>query len=757
MYLNDEACMSSEAKELLYPERLRGTQIRLLRILPTTVCKTCGYLHGVNDKCTTAYQDDSSVGGSSSDTASCNSQRDFHDECRGHGCIHCDRICCELVTLSLDGIADQYESLSYVWGDSVLKQTITVNGTSIPVTRNLEAALRRVRNTEHTDLLWVDAVCINQMDTSEKNVQVTRMKDIYSNSGAVLVWLGDATIDLDNDSTSVQQAVHAMDLLESIYLTALSNDLASDPDPLRMVLRGNVAFQDPRSVGLPAVHDEVWTDLKYFLRRPWFSRVWIIQEVATAKEACILVGKSAKMEWTHISTAAMWLMHHDYMDNIIGILNCFHIVYISNCRTIPSAALLQRLSPSEDFQSTLPHDQIFARLGMTKEGSNLEAYPRLRVDYGRDWRDVYRDVVRHCIETPGSFSRSTTLHVLNLVRHLRDDDGKFAWAKDQCSWIPAWNEDIQGSPIGWRIYGWNLKTTNDTEAAMVESADPRILSLKGILVDKIAITYPHMVQVFEDDRSFSPNVFQAVAKLWFIFSCDKKATHFPPYKHMADLFAQVLCAGGVEKLKGVEASVGMYFAMYWEAGLSDAKLSSFVKKERIRGPKKKDVRVWNDLSTVSEADRANIKTKMTNEFRVSISLDRVLYVTRNGMRGLGPTITLPGDNVCVMYGGTTPYVVREVDKDVLDLEEEANQDTEGSCHQNDAAAQPSGLKAFMQRLSCSGKGRVNESRTSNEGVRVVQPVSTSQEERLYRFVGEGYVEGLMNGEALHLKDRGKLK
>jgi hypothetical protein len=747
MYLNKEACMSTEAKEKLYPERLCGTEIRLLRILPTTVCKTCGYLHGPYSDSTSIHHRDCQSTTSSLSTASRDSHRDYHDECRGHGCVDCDRICCELVTLPLDEIADKFDALSYVWGDAVLKQMIDVNGISIPVTRNLEAALRRVRSTSHTDLLWVDAVCINQLDTPEKNFQVMRMKDIYSKSKEVLVWLGDATLDLADDSSSVEGAVHAMNLLESIHSVALSNELASDPDPEHMVLKGNVAFEDPQTVGLPAVHDEAWTDLKHFFKRPWFSRVWIIQEVASARKACIIVGKSAKMEWAHVNIAAMWLLHRNYIDNILGIFACYHVAYINVCRSIPVAPLLQRLSPTEDFQSTLPHDQIFARLGLTKEGQNLEAYPRLRVDYGRDWREVYRDVVRHCIETPGSFSKSTTLHVLNLVRHLRDEDGNFKWTKGQCSWIPAWNEDIQGAPIGWRVYGWKLKTTNDTDATMVESEDTRVLSLKGIVVDKIVITYPHLVQVYQDDRSFCSNVFRAVAELWSVFSSDKAATHFPPYQYMADVFTQVLCAGGVEKMRGVEASVGFYFAMYWEVGLSDKKIRSFLRKKHITGPTKKEIRTWNDLSTLSENDRTSMRRKLADAFRISISLDRVLFVTRNGLRGVGPTITLPGDDVCVLYGGKTPYIVRRVDEDVLKLGEA---DTSETCS---ARASPSKLKGFVQRMSCKKGSRGMQKVEAEDS----STASITQGRALFRFVGEGYVEGLMNGQALHLKDKGKLR
>ncbi|KAH8722981.1 heterokaryon incompatibility, partial [Phaeosphaeriaceae sp. PMI808] len=101
-------------------------------------------------------------------------------------------ICCELITISLDGIEGRFDALSYSWGSSTGRDMIMINGANVPVTMNLNAALRRVRNTERTKLLWVDALCINQTDIDEKNVQVMRMKKIYTESSRVLVWLGDA-------------------------------------------------------------------------------------------------------------------------------------------------------------------------------------------------------------------------------------------------------------------------------------------------------------------------------------------------------------------------------------------------------------------------------------------------------------------------------------------------------------------------------------------------------------------------------------
>jgi hypothetical protein len=86
-----------------------------------------------------------------------------------------------------------YEALSYCWGDQSNPVTIRCDASTIPVTQNLYAALLRLQKKQETRTLWVDAICINQGDDSERTQQVRQMKDIYQAVSRTLVWLGPGT------------------------------------------------------------------------------------------------------------------------------------------------------------------------------------------------------------------------------------------------------------------------------------------------------------------------------------------------------------------------------------------------------------------------------------------------------------------------------------------------------------------------------------------------------------------------------------
>ncbi|KAF2254492.1 hypothetical protein BU26DRAFT_417709, partial [Trematosphaeria pertusa] len=112
---------------------------------------------------------------------------------------------CNVKHVDLDD-GPEYEALSYTWGDLNDKVDIRVEGATFSVTRNLEVALRYLRHETQERVLWIDAVCINQVDSAEKSTQIQAMYRIFSSADRVLAWTGKES----NDSNT------AMDLIEEL-------------------------------------------------------------------------------------------------------------------------------------------------------------------------------------------------------------------------------------------------------------------------------------------------------------------------------------------------------------------------------------------------------------------------------------------------------------------------------------------------------------------------------------------------------------
>lgn len=148
-----------------------------------------------------------------------------------------------------------YEALSYTWGRDVASEPLYMGEQAVAVSSNLHDALRALRLLKKDRSLWVDAWCINQSDNEEKAVQVTLMGTIYSRAKCVLVWLGPSTS-------------------ESRLAMSTLRDLRKVEDLENLPSEGNAAIGD-------------------LFNRPWFTRVWTIQEWALGKENVFICGADA--------------------------------------------------------------------------------------------------------------------------------------------------------------------------------------------------------------------------------------------------------------------------------------------------------------------------------------------------------------------------------------------------------------------------------------------------------------------------------
>ena len=112
---------------------------------------------------------------------------------------------CELLATTIsDGIWHKhgssqlhYEALSWYWGDSQESECVRIRrGRRVYVKHinlNLYSALRALRHTQKDRYLWIDAICVDQDNVQERSRQVEMAHDIFWNADQVCVWLGDST------------------------------------------------------------------------------------------------------------------------------------------------------------------------------------------------------------------------------------------------------------------------------------------------------------------------------------------------------------------------------------------------------------------------------------------------------------------------------------------------------------------------------------------------------------------------------------
>ena len=160
---------------------------------------------------------------------------------------------CQLVHRSLEDEI-QYSALSYYWGAAGNSSTIIVDDKKVIIRETLHGFLRRLSSRFGPILLWLDCICINQSDTSERNWQVSLMQDIYESAQRVYAWLGEGDADC---------------LFAMRYARLKNHGL-----PI-----------------LPIVHPRLLTQyFEQLFLQPYWSRVWVIQEAVLAKQLWLLCG-----------------------------------------------------------------------------------------------------------------------------------------------------------------------------------------------------------------------------------------------------------------------------------------------------------------------------------------------------------------------------------------------------------------------------------------------------------------------------------
>ena len=107
-------------------------------------------------------------------------------------------------------------ALSYMWGPPLPTTLIHVNDTPFEVRDNLFEALKQLRNEYFPRCLWVDAICINQKDNSERGHQVAIMSSVFRLATKVLVWLVEARDNSDMAFEALASVHGHLGLLQSM-------------------------------------------------------------------------------------------------------------------------------------------------------------------------------------------------------------------------------------------------------------------------------------------------------------------------------------------------------------------------------------------------------------------------------------------------------------------------------------------------------------------------------------------------------------
>jgi hypothetical protein len=425
---------------------------------------------------------------------------------------------CTMFKASLTEPLPRYNAFSYEWGYTQdisvgykADNIVVVNGHRVQVTKNLVALLTRHRNIAQSipdsDIartpVWIDALCIDQSNIEERNSQVALMGTIYSRAQSTLSWLGESEDDSD----------YAMDVIARTGLQILKN-MAAKKDEMDWIDVDNQPelwkTEQPRRL------NRFWASLGAFMRRTYWTRAWIVQEVMLQSTVVIFCGKLI-CHYMQLEAIHRWLRNcrgrpcppgvdaglWELLSTRVG----WYQMGLNNLqRRVPLGSKRQETGEDPERESytmwktwiistvfkqaTEPRDKLYSVLGLV--GSDL-----LRPDYSASVERVFADFAERSIRMEGG------LDILNHAGHfelpvLVEEDRKRKPPATNLfvpTWAPNWDQISKTYDFTWFFNpndmaddGWeHIHPVLGEQPWLLDSSNNTLVT-PGIIADTISRT-----------------------------------------------------------------------------------------------------------------------------------------------------------------------------------------------------------------------------------------------------------------------------
>ncbi|KAI0202586.1 heterokaryon incompatibility protein-domain-containing protein [Astrocystis sublimbata] len=329
-----------------------------------------------------------------------------------------------------EDVEGRYEALSYCWGTQKATYNIhlrdlnaiapdgkptntpntpramwktAVNAIShidFKIRKNLYEALFRLRSKYRDVYLWVDAICIDQSERGkvEKAKQLAMMARIYNMASNVCVWLGEGYDGAEIAFNLIRDIMNYRNFDEMILDTKVKDG---------------------------------WKNLISIMKAPWFSRRWVIQEIALSRDASLHCGDRI-LHWDDFADAISLLMEKielirdtfkdDVFDDVETTSACILVQTLCNvCRKADQGEDMGRLvnglldvetlvSTLLGFQATLPRDTIYSILSLAKD------FPRS----SEEWQEIHQEQLQKLDD--GIHQINFKIKQLEHLRSLTDEE-----------------------------------------------------------------------------------------------------------------------------------------------------------------------------------------------------------------------------------------------------------------------------------------------------------------------------------------------
>jgi hypothetical protein len=540
-----------------------------------------------------------------------------------------------------------FSAISYVWGDEETPYRILLACNQyLPLTRSLHEALQNLRAVEDIGqtTFWADQICIDQVNTDERNHQVAVMGSIYRKATQVITYIGP-------DTPQDHKGIDLVRTCNRLWQEIRNSSQRLDYVEARSFLKKHLPGQD----------DPAWEGYSSITNRAWSTRLWMIQENVVNDNTIMVCGTTA-FQWTVPGVEVLDATFDNFPERIRFVIynrgnrgECNHgcpsssplpsvgqllglraMLSEKGCNSLP---LLDLLRTSRDFACQDLRDKVYALLGLASDLDILAIKP----DYTKSPAQVLTDTALRILRS------SSNLDLLNHVGNTKE--------LKIPSWTPDWSPPRSRfllKPLFLSKPGWKHCASADTSQICYFDADQLVLTVRGAILDSIRCSagdptinasllarepdlileeYPRMMKVL--DKTCSD----------FIYHLGSDNV---PAKLMDDL-SRTIIADRLHHGEGGSTEPSACFSAYLEVCRVKYEMSLFKRNGESLPWMQRDVTTEGEGSKYSNSS--------------IVAEGRSLCVTKKGRLCLAPSETKVGDKVAILYGGKTAYILRPAEDD----------------------------------------------------------------------------------------------
>ncbi|RSL87901.1 hypothetical protein CEP52_015381 [Fusarium oligoseptatum] len=351
-----------------------------------------------------------------------------------------------------------YVALSYIWGTSSSKDAIIeISGHPFQVRESLFQAIKVLVSDNRNGIIriWIDQICINQNDNMEKEHQVQLMSKIYSQARLVICRLGD-------EADASDLAIVSFRYITRIHRDAPKLKLGPPPHEL-----GNENHLELISDISNPMEGKLGRACAALVQRPLFRRLWIIQDVALAKDLELRFG-SLSISGDEFFTA---------------------IDLLSSATTIPVSTTIGLIYESALKLGQLPQDHLNGLFGVAFRCDPDAAW--FKPSYSMSGPELFAMFAARHMSVTGGLKILHFAGCQDSPTSVRPEgDGLPILASHVLSWVPDWRVRRRPLPLYTNIQD-NIKVNFSATASKPSYSLHRIsqtLHVGAIEIDKVKAT-----------------------------------------------------------------------------------------------------------------------------------------------------------------------------------------------------------------------------------------------------------------------------